>query len=1132
MNNPDKILHYLGYNSLGIMMDQDRRHWLLRVDKNKTIQDVATGSMFKGTVDNAASDIVIETQKLSQTSNWFNNMKFQNEELSYILEPSASAFTFSISVNGLMFTRIKSTNYPTSDSITDPVHRVYRMELKNCTECIIAFGADNSSSDVYAGRWLRTTTPPTIQAMDGNGNYTINVSARMNGCTNPVFYYPLDPNIQPFPLTYDNGIYTTAAVDNDNYIGLPLYWYTCDESNIGPSVSITNNTSNQNQTIFILGNPGDEPEYAVKAYVGVDGNNNATPDTSSTQYYKIICHPLLPNSFTNTADDFILYLDNTITFKNTDSDIEYPVTFVFGPHQASTLTMVNTVNWTYVDDNTYEIDMDDFDTNCLNLNNNNPLIPILNVNLDRFISFTEPDDANVGFAGISMGSSNNNSEQYPKYPHDLNNWDGLPEWINNLDPDSVPAHMMMYAIHNTPGYSPAVPDSRQTAAIILDPGKKKTSPTEGFANDERGRAYLLSNDDTQYRNNAVEAATEGGMVKPARTIARICDIPSSVMQLVGVSGLSPDPVVDKKYVRSYASYSDEDKQRLWNVVNAYDRWVRPTAKDEYNHPITEQSNQYGDFVFSDDSLLRMVDMYTYNNFNIMENLNSSVDPTKVHVSSIIDPGENYNFHDAGKIIIGGFAFTYEVQEVDENGGVVELTIAGDSAEPINLSNFDMLDGPSGLTDVYGTAPLDPSNSGTGLKVRLIIEGYVDLLPTKGRFLDGIHAFVKCSDGIWLYEFKEVYNGHYEWVSTLLISPFEKSSTASDEGLSTPDAYMTSIISRYRTITVQPWAQSQNQQRVGVTAMITSTFINIIDEGKTPLTPNSSSGQDDESTLRRVDLCSWRCDRIIHGVNTSVKTFEGVLTKLKEDGVLQYDCYVAWQWVNDEDPRNTLFNYGIITRSMNNYVTTDVTTTLPGNDLRYKSYVHTNPSTTVVWDAPGVSGVMMWVYDPSSTMVEKYIVDPETQDLYADRDYVDWNTIMLDGSEIITDDKFNWNIMTNNPVALHISHPGSNEPIYQQPEFVNIINKGDVFSMKKTRPVGNWKLVFPRCESFRLRNVTDGTTFKPVRLQMIRGENLPSFGDVIDENGNTVNAKTLILNSSSDGVSLNAYNSQTGTWEKI
>jgi hypothetical protein len=94
------------------------------------------------------------------------------------------------------------------------------------------------------------------------------------------------------------------------------------------------------------------------------------------------------------------------------------------------------------------------------------------------------------------------------------------------------------------------------------------------------------------------------------------------------------------------------------------------------------------------------------------------------------------------------------------------------------------------------------------------------------------------------------------VKTLLISPFEKSSTASDEGLSTPDAYMSSIIPRYHQLIVQPWSQSTSQSRVAVNALTTGTFVNIVDDKHTPLTPNSSSGQDDESVLKRVDLCSW------------------------------------------------------------------------------------------------------------------------------------------------------------------------------------------------------------------------------------------------------------------------------------
>lgn len=1132
MGIPEKIIHHLGYNTLGLMLDQDRKHWLMRVDKNKSIQDKNTGEIFRGVIDNLGSDIIIESEKSPISNEWFQSLKYRNESVSYILEPNSSAFTFSIEVSGLLFARIKSINFPTSDSITDPVHRVYRMKLENCEECIIAFGNDTQSSDVFAGRWLKTTTPPTIQVMDNNGNFTINVSTRMDGCTNGVFYYPLNENIQPFPLTYDDGSYYTSAVDDNDYIGLPLYWFLCDESKVGPTVSVTNNESINGKTIVVLGNPGNEPKYHVNVFVDVDGNNDATPDDVSSSYYKIICHPLIEHSFTDSVDDFSLYLNNTFVMENTDTGVDYNIQFVFGDGQYSTVTMVENIGWTYVDDNTYEINMSTFDTNCLNLETGDSLIPVFIIQLDESVPFDHTDTSDIGFAGISMGAATNYSEQHPKYPHDLNKWDGIPEWIQELDPDSVPAHMMMYAIHNTPGYDPSMPDSRQVAAIILDPGKKKTDDSEGLSNDERGRAYLLSNDDTQYRNNAVEKHTVGGMPKPERTIARMCDIPSSVSQLTGITGLSPDPVVDKKYIRSYASYSNEDKQRLWNVVNSYDRWVRPTAKDQYDHPITDQESQEGDFIFADESLLLMVDMYFFNNFNVMENLNPTVDPSDVHVSAITDPGEGYNYGNMGKLIVGGFSFTYEVLNVDATGGVTEVDIYSNSQSDINLANFDMLPGSSGMTDIYGTSPLDPSNSGTGLKLRLVIDGYTELLPKKGAFLDGIHAFVKCHDGIYLYEFQEISNDNYQWVKTLLISPFEKSSTASDEGLSTPDAYMSSIIPRYHQLIVQPWSQSTSQSRVAVNALTTGTFVNIVDDKHTPLTPNSSSGQDDESILKRVDLCSWRCDVIHQGVNAETKNFQGILNKLKELGVLVYDCYIVWKWVSDSDPRNTLFNYGIITRSMNNYVSTDVTTTLPANDLRYKNYVHTNVSSTVVWDAPGVNGVMMWIYDPASTIVEKYVVDPETQDLYADRSDVDWNSIILDGTPILIDGVYDWNIMTNNPVAIGYINQNV-EPIYQQPEFVNIISKGEQFNSKRLRPMGNWKLVFPRCESFKLTNIHDGTTYKPLKLQMIRGQNLPSFGDVVDENGNTVNPKTLILNvSSTDGVSLNAYNSQTGGWEKI
>ena len=75
------------------------------------------------------------------------------------------------------------------------------------------------------------------------------------------------------------------------------------------------------------------------------------------------------------------------------------------------------------------------------------------------------------------------------------------------------------------------------------------------------------------------------MLLLSRTVARICDIPTSIVQLTGISGVSPASVVDPKYVRSEASFSEEDKDRLYNDILA-SRWVRPVHLRLYGHENT------------------------------------------------------------------------------------------------------------------------------------------------------------------------------------------------------------------------------------------------------------------------------------------------------------------------------------------------------------------------------------------------------------------------------------------------------------------------------------------------------------------------------------------------------------------
>ena len=121
------------------------------------------------------------------------------------------------------------------------------------------------------------------------------------------------------------------------------------------------------------------------------------------------------------------------------------------------------------------------------------------------------------------------------------------------------------------------PESRQVAALLLDPGTMKVDDSEELTDSEIGRIYVLSNDDPEYENNATAKYP-----KPARTVARICDIPTSVSDFLNVEGLVPVSIVDPKYVRSDASYTTSEKNRLWNVLNS--KVVTPLADDQYGNP--------------------------------------------------------------------------------------------------------------------------------------------------------------------------------------------------------------------------------------------------------------------------------------------------------------------------------------------------------------------------------------------------------------------------------------------------------------------------------------------------------------------------------------------------------------------
>ena len=1150
-----KIYNFVGYNNLGLILEQERKHWLLKPDKKLNVQDSVTGSIFVGRMDNLGNEVIVESNKTDAYTG-SDMFKFVNDMFNVVFEPLSSSLPYNNALNGLMYECIISSKIAYVDNNVT-TYKNYKLKFVNCEEVLIPFGDSLDSGNVYSGKWIKTTSLPQVLLPDGSNAYNIIIPLQYEtNVTGLTFYYPLEPNMQPLSITQqDSSTYVTEAITDSSFIGYPIYWFTSDNTNVGPSVSISNNVIN-NRTLFYIANPGNVSKYITEIFCCVDGNNDATP-SGGTDDWKVTCETV-DGDFTNTTADVNIPIDmSSIKLVQISTGIEYPIPIVSDNHDTLTLTSIE--NWTR-SGNTAETLMSDYDMNCYETQHDEPLIPLFILHLDENISFMH-NTTDVGYAGMHA-SSELYSETTPRYPYSLGEWDGIPEWINNNE-QGAPQHTAIYAIHNTPNYNENDPKTRQTSAILLDPGKPRetvyslttqkpydwetnytsyytydsvhemyvhvpvgmsiptwvadTYYTTEFTNDERGRAYLISNDDATYENNATAEFT-----KPARTIARICDIPTTLVQLSDITGLSPTTVVDKKYVHTDVCYTAADKEKLYNTLA--NRWVRPINVDSNGSPIETRDN---DYIFSSVEDLNKIDLTRKeNDFCEYINLNPvvPVDPgLGIEVDRIVDGGSGYNENDIGIVIIGGTSINYTVTETSADGVVTAIELSSTSTTPISLSNFDLLVDQSGektdTTSAYGTSPTSP-NSGTGLRFMMKILNYDSIRTKRAGIYNGLFALVKLPDGLWLYQYE-----NDNWVKKTMVSEAESSTIVSElGGLSTTDAYMTSIVSSIHTLPVGYHSDHQAQYQMQVIA--TPSFINVTDEGVIPFTK-----QHDNRSV--VDFNKIICLGVYAG-KAQQHDDEGrfIMEYLKQHNRNWYDCYIIWKWDNPNDYDNTNFRYGILQRSFNNFVSTDTTTTLPGNTLNSPAYVHTNEQTTIVWNTE--HGTMLWVYDAKTSIKESYAIHSDTNDITLTRSSRSWEDVDLyndPGTFRLVDDdgKLIYNISTNNPNQVSYEML-PDDPIYQQPTFKQIAKVGDI-ATEVPQPIGTWRLVYPRINSYTFEN-TSGLKFDAIKMDILRGENVGTIGNVTDENGNIVNKKILVIDRQTRGSVMKVYNSQTNTWDTV
>ena len=86
-----------------------------------------------------------------------------------------------------------------------------------------------------------------------------------------------------------------------------------------------------------------------------------------------------------------------------------------------------------------------------------------------------------------------------------------------------------------------------------------------------------------------------------------------------------------------------------------------------------------------------------------------------------------------------------------------------------------------------------------------------------------------------------------------------------------------------------------------------------------------------------------------------------------------------------------------------------------------------------------------------------------------------------------------------------------------------------------QPCGSWRLVFPEVHAFSFKDMNnESVSVTPVKMQILRGSNIQSSGNVLNDFDKPVNYKTLILNDRTDlnRTVLNLYNQETGQWNTV
>lgn len=749
-------------DSIRRVVQMMKNHFNMHTSKDISYHD-SNGIQYSSSVYNKGKSIYLGSNKLKM-------LRPSPKKLSY---NSTALFYFDITYSDLIST-YDQQNMLCCNIQKDTLlpSKTYRIVFKDVVE-FYAVRATNSSAGNYhedpskvvvKELFYKTSEDPilVVESHSPSGDIISDeypISIRDNEDKSPTYYFYA--NDLSIGYTLEDGVLTTEPI-SDKLSGLPMIWFTIDSFKYLPSIEFENNIDKNGNPIMTFGMDGNG---ISRIYPNCYQDNFPEFNTMSGYNWYVKVTPkdgydfnlYEPGKESLIDDNFKVPIKSIhLLYKDSPNGPEVPemVDLEFNIPEDSNFVIY--LDRLYYDETAKEIEWmfnerysRDYDWDDVTKINPNFALALYNVPGWRDASFyynhTEGKPMLPGFKVIFL------NEHLYELESSLVGGSSSIELLNDSYDEVTKKYNPMVILSSIRDHNNShTQNNIQRARVILNDG----------------RVTIDSTDPVIYENNETTV-----FKKPDLTFARICDIPTSMMQLTNVPDYAPSVIVDWNssdvpYVRTDCNFTIEDKTLLNNYP--YDTLIK-----------------HENVIFPNDYDLDNVLSNTGDRYLTKVKLNESIDlkfddNTTI---SIVNGGSGYNVNDVAKFNIGGRYYEALITEV--NGSSVSKVSINDIID-VNISNLGS-DKP-----VFNTSTT--VGIGSGLMIQLTIdETYWNKHKpeTFDIYRAGLYLYkYDGNDHVWIWIYDNIRD---KWFEHIQVTGPDVKSTAYNHGYSFIDTYLKNLL---------------------------------------------------------------------------------------------------------------------------------------------------------------------------------------------------------------------------------------------------------------------------------------------------------------------------------------------------